>query len=83
MTSFWFIGGFAEQDEYLNSLIGFYNGEYACTICHKTFSSKKSNARAHIEAKHMENFQVSCSLCGFVSKTRDSLRKHVKSYHKM
>ena len=74
-------GTFAELDEYLNSLVGFFEGEYICNVCHKKFKQDKRNARVHIEAKHLENYQVSCSLCGFVSKSRDSLRKHVKSYH--
>ena len=29
---FWFIGDFAELDEYLNSHIGYHDGEYNCTI---------------------------------------------------
>ena len=74
-------GTFADLDEYLNSLVGFFEGEYICNVCHKKFKQDKRNARVHIEAKHLQNYQVSCNLCGFVSKSRDSLRKHVKSYH--
>ena len=79
---FWFIGDFAELDEYLNSHIGYRDGEYNCTLCGKNFGRRKTDAKIHIEAKHLENHQVSCKLCGFLSKSRDSLRKHVKSHHR-
>ena len=45
-------------------------------------SGKKWDVRRHIEAKHMANTHVSCSLCGKVVKTRDSLRKHMEKDHR-
>ena len=51
-----------------------------CLSCNKQFS-QYGNARQHVEANHIENSGVACHLCGFVSKTRDSLRKHIKNRH--
>jgi len=53
---------------------------FLCVSCNQTFS-QKGNAKTHIEARHLKSEGVTCSFCGFVSKTRDSLRKHIKSKH--
>ena len=53
---------------------------FLCVSCNQTFA-QKCNAKTHIEARHIQSEGVTCSYCGFVSKTRDSLRKHIKSKH--
>ena len=55
-------------------------GSLQCIEC--GMSGKKRDVRRHIEAKHMANTHVSCSLCGKVVKTRDSLRKHMEKEHR-
>ena len=55
-------------------------GSLQCIEC--GLSGKKRDVRRHIEAKHMANTHVSCSLCGKVVKTRDSLRKHMEKEHR-
>jgi len=62
-------------------MVGFQDGEYLCLVCHRKFKNLIKNVQAHIEAKHMNSKGVSCEVCGFVSKTRDSLRKHMKKHY--
>ena len=57
------------------------DGAVQCVEC--GLSGKRRDVRRHIEAKHITNTHVSCSLCGKVVKTRDSLRKHVEKEHKV
>jgi len=78
-TSF-LLGRYAELDEVINSMVGFQDGEYFCLVCNRKFKCLVKNVQAHIEAKHMSSKGVSCDICGFVSKTRDSLRKHMKKH---
>ena len=55
-------------------------GEWTCLECGKSSVFKK-NIWNHIEARHMTNTSVVCTLCGRTLKTRESLRKHVKADH--
>jgi len=57
------------------------DGGYMCAVCQQVFNFQ-CNAKTHIEARHMDTGGFTCDLCGFVSKTRDSLRKHTKNRHK-
>ena len=53
---------------------------YACNVCGKEGHS--TNIKAHIEAKHIEsNITHSCDICGKISKSRFSLRKHKTKQH--
>ena len=53
---------------------------YACNVCGKEGHS--TNIKAHIEAKHIEsNITHSCYICGKISKSRFSLRKHKTKQH--
>jgi len=72
----------SELDDTINSMIAYQDGNYVCIVCHKGFKSMLQNARAHVEAKHTDSAGVACQVCGFVSKTRDSLRKHTALKHK-
>ena len=55
-------------------------GGFTCTMCGQKFNHA-CNAKTHVEAKHLETGGFHCDVCGFVSKTRDSLRKHKTSKH--
>ena len=57
-----------------------YGDGFVCLVCQKTFAVR-CNAKFHVEARHVTSAGVSCHLCGFVCKTRDSYRKHLKNKH--
>jgi len=54
---------------------------FICTMCRQEFTYA-CNARSHVEARHVDTGGFQCDLCGFISKTRDSLRKHKTNKHK-
>ena len=66
----------AEIESFLVSSGG---GLWQCGECGKQGS--KADVKRHIEAKHMLNTKINCPFCGKSSKTRDSLRKHLKKDH--
>jgi len=43
--------------------------------------SIQGDLKKHIEAKHMTNTKIDCPICKKSAKTRDSLRKHMKTNH--
>jgi len=53
---------------------------WVCSLCGQ--SGGKLDVSRHIEAKHASLPNLKCSICGKLSKTRDSLRRHVTKYHK-
>ena len=55
---------------------------YLCISCNHQFAHK-CNAKTHIEAKHVKTQGQVCTLCGFVTKTKDSLRKHISRRHNL
>ena len=69
-----------DVDELINEMVMKIPSGYSCASCQKHFT-QLVNLKSHIEAKHIESIGVVCGICGFVSKTRDSLRKHVKNRH--
>ena len=76
-----FLGIATELDNTIDQyLVMGVEGSFQCVGC--GFSGKKRNVRNHIEARHMTNTHVSCSVCGKVVKTRDSLRKHMEKEHR-
>jgi len=64
----------------INSMILPVDGGFSCAACSQTFNFA-CNAKTHVEARHLNTGGFTCDMCGFVSKTRDSLRKHTKSKH--
>ena len=52
---------------------------WQCSECGKL--GKKGDLKKHIEAKHMTNTKIDCPICRKSAKTRDSLRKHMKTNH--
>ena len=54
--------------------------KWTCCICGFTCQAKQTVAR-HIEAKHVSLPELLCPTCGKPSKTRHSLRVHMKAIH--
>ena len=76
-----FLGLATELDSAIDQYLTMgMQGSFQCVEC--GMSGKKRDVRRHVEAKHIANTYVSCSLCGKVVKTRDSLRKHMERDHK-
>ena len=71
---------YADLKEAINSMVVAVDGGFTCIACKQKFNFI-CNARTHIESKHMNTGGFLCNICGFISKTRDSLRKHTKSQH--
>jgi len=65
--------------EIASMLVSNGGGVWQCGECGK--QGNKGDVKRHIEAKHMLNTKITCPLCGKSTKTRDSLRKHMKSDH--
>jgi len=72
----------ADLKETINSLIIPVDGGFSCVACSQSFNFA-CNAKTHVEARHLYTGGFICDLCGFVSKTRDSLRKHTRNKHKI
>ena len=72
---------FSGLNDYIKSLVvADPNGGFSCSMCGQSFNFA-CNAKTHVEARHLDTGGFQCDECGFVSKTRDSLRKHRASKH--
>jgi len=67
------------DDEITSLLLPNGGGVWQCAVCNK--QGNKGDIKRHIEAKHMLNTEINCQICGKSTKTRDSLRKHMKNHH--
>ena len=65
--------------EIMSLLVSTGCGVWQCSECGKL--GKKGDLKKHIEAKHMTNTKIDCPICKKSEKTRDSLRKHMKTNH--
>ena len=52
---------------------------WQCVQCGKT-SKFSTNLKDHIEAHHLENLKIGCSICSKIFKSRGSLRFHMRSH---
>ncbi|KAK3872168.1 hypothetical protein Pcinc_022736 [Petrolisthes cinctipes] len=52
---------------------------YSCSVCQKTFSTKKSH-RNHM-ARHFSKDKFACSVCSETFTTRSALRSHKRAMH--
>ena len=57
-----------------------HNNAWYCCLCGQMCSNKLDVSR-HIESKHVILPVINCNICGKPSKTRNSLRMHMKTYH--
>ena len=64
----------------MNSYLVYGEAGWQCGAC--GFTGNKSNIKQHIEARHMDNTNVTCELCGRVYKTKNSLQNHMTLKHK-
>jgi len=55
---------------------------WQCTECGKT-SRYITNLKDHVEANHLEGLTYSCPVCQKISKSRQSLRAHMKTMHNL
>ncbi|XP_040564413.1 uncharacterized protein [Lepeophtheirus salmonis] len=56
--------------------------EYECVICGKRLGVQVTNARNHVEAKHISSEGHSCDFCGKIYKTKNTLASHVSIKHR-
>ena len=49
-----------------------------CKVCGK--EGQLGHVQGHIEAHHIENLQIGCSICSKIFKSRGSLRFHMRSH---
>lgn len=69
-----------DKEQVFGELIVQTDFGYLCISCNQTFAHK-CNAKTHIEAKHVKSNGQVCTICGYVTNTKDSLRKHVSRRH--
>ena len=68
-------------DEKINQMFSRdQSGMYSCHSCPKK-SNKTTNIRVHVET-HLEGLQFDCNFCSKPLRSRDSLRNHIRNYHK-
>ena len=67
-----------QLDEFIHQNILHDNSKWLCTICNMS-SSFRSNVARHIEGKHVSSFV--CAVCSKPARTKESLRKHMATYH--
>ena len=70
-----------DLDERIRFMMTFSNGQWSCTQCVKTATSKQLISN-HIEAKHIEGVSHPCNHCGKLFRSRNSLNNHNSLYHK-
>ena len=60
--------------------------QWRCIDCYQygdiRESQYKKDIARHIEATHIDHPGFECQFCTVLSKTRDSLRHHMKAYHR-
>jgi len=75
-----------QLDEKINEMILKTDSLYTCTVCGKATSGKslgkRQNLRDHIEARHVLGVSHFCQVCNAMAKTRNSMRMHVRNYHR-
>ena len=57
------------------------NGDYFCKLCGKVGGKNITNTKNHIET-HLKGISFSCSICGKIFKSRNSLNCHKTVFHK-
>eukprot|EP00096_Caligus_rogercresseyi_P007693 TRINITY_DN256_c0_g1_i2.p1 TRINITY_DN256_c0_g1~~TRINITY_DN256_c0_g1_i2.p1 ORF type:complete len:412 (-),score=153.78 TRINITY_DN256_c0_g1_i2:435-1670(-) len=57
--------------------------EYECIICGKRLGCQVTNARNHVEAKHVSTQGYYCAFCGKIYKTKNTLASHISIKHRI
>ena len=77
-----FLGSSTEYlDELISTKMFKILGGWQCVDCHKEYKQKGDLSR-HVESSHIDHPGCSCSFCGKIFKTRDSLRNHHYQSHR-
>ena len=54
-----------------------------CRVCLRNYKpAQTTNLKNHLEAKHIDHVQFSCSLCNGVFSSRASFRTHARNFHR-
>jgi len=53
---------------------------FACTICNKYTTNRRTNAIRHVKT-HTDEKQFTCDYCNFASITKQNLTKHIEKRH--
>ena len=73
---------FVDLDDVINSQMVKNLDVWMCNVCQYQ-SSKKSNVRSHVEAKHVISNGFNCQYCGEFCPNRKALKNHIDRKHKM
>ena len=79
--------GEAEYEAMLKSMIDRIELEEGpviqCRVCLRAYKpAQVTNLKNHLEAKHIDHVQFSCSLCSGVFSSRASFRTHARNFHR-
>ena len=55
------------------------DGKWMCNICHKNNMRFRSHAKEHVEI-HFDGLSFPCQQCSFVSRSRHSLKVHIRAH---
>ena len=77
------LGG-QKYEEMLKSMIERISGtNIQCGICKRVYRKEQTtNLKNHIEAKHIDNIQFACCVCGGTFSSRASFRTHCRNFHR-
>lgn len=54
-----------------------------CRVCQRNYRpAQTTNLKNHLEAKHIDHVQFSCSLCSGMFSSRASFRTHARTFHR-
>ena len=75
--------GLQKYEELLKSMIGKHGDDIQCVVCTRVYKAgQTTNLKNHNEAKHIDNVQFTCCVCGGVFSSRASFRTHCRNFHK-
>ena len=63
-----------------NSYKDQHSNRWTCSLCGQ-IAANKLDINRHIESKHVKLPELYCDICSKPSKTKNSLRMHMKNYH--
>ena len=76
----------SDVEELISGALGQYNSAnghvvWRCNQCGKENNHKRI-MRSHVETHFPGVFEQTCTICGRVSKNKDSMRGQMRNYHK-
>ena len=58
-----------------------YDGTFSCKLCGKSGVKQRINMKNHVET-HLEGLAFPCQNCGNTFRSRNSLNKHISTFHR-